>query len=76
MHLGPWLLGRWRELDSGEGKARLGRERAEEALVITWGSIPRVGSGRRAVGDEVRRRPGSASAGQSALLSWPTVEAS
>jgi hypothetical protein len=76
MQLGLWRHGQRRELDSGKGKARLGRERVEEALVITWGSIPRVGWGGGAAGDEVRRRPGSASAGQPTLLSWPTVEAS
>jgi hypothetical protein len=35
LQLGPWCHGRQRELDSGEGKARLSRERAEEARVIT-----------------------------------------
>jgi hypothetical protein len=35
LQLGPWRHGRRRELDSGEGKARLDRERAKEARVIT-----------------------------------------
>jgi hypothetical protein len=35
LQLGPWRHGRRRELDSGEGKAQLGRERAGEWCRLT-----------------------------------------
>jgi hypothetical protein len=44
--------------------------------VITWGLILRVGWGGGSAGEGAQQRSGSESAGQSAPVSLPTVEAS
>jgi hypothetical protein len=53
--LGPWRHGRWWELNSGEGKARLGRERVGECLGAHLRPIPGVGRLRGRAGEGARR---------------------
>jgi hypothetical protein len=55
LQLGPWCHGRRRELDSGEGKARLGRERAGECSRAHLRPIPGVGRLRGNAGEGARR---------------------
>jgi hypothetical protein len=72
---GPWHHGRRTELDSGEGRARSGRERAEETRVITWCSILRVGWGGGAIGEGAQQCPGSKAARSSASVNLSAEEA-
>jgi hypothetical protein len=73
LQLGLWRHGRRRELNSDKGKARVGRERVEQARVITWGSIPRVGWGGGAAGGCARRCSGRRPQGAPAPACWPAM---
>jgi hypothetical protein len=55
LQLDPWRHGRRWELNSGEGKARLGRERVGECLGAHIRPIPGVGRLRGRVGEGARR---------------------
>jgi hypothetical protein len=62
LQLGPWRHGRRRELDSGEGKARLGRERARECSRAHLRPIPGVGRLRGRADGGARRHHAPAAA--------------
>jgi hypothetical protein len=62
LQLGPLRHGRRRELNSGEGKARLGRKRAGECSVAHLRPIPRVGRLRGRAGEGARRHRPSVAA--------------
>jgi hypothetical protein len=66
LQLSPWRHGRWWELNSGEGKARLGRERAGECSGAHLRPICAHGRGREAPGGGLWRWPAVPSAGASA----------
>jgi hypothetical protein len=55
LQLGPWRHGRRWELNSGEGKARLGQERVGECLGAHLRPIPGVGRLRGRAGEGARR---------------------
>jgi hypothetical protein len=63
LQLGPWRHGRWWELNSGEGKARLGRERVGECLGAHLRLICAHRWGREAPGGGLRRWPAVPAAG-------------
>jgi hypothetical protein len=62
LQLGPWRHGQRRELDSGEGKARIGRERAGECSGTHLRPIPGVGRLRGRAGEGARRHHALAAA--------------
>jgi hypothetical protein len=72
LQLGPWRHGRRRELNSGEGKARLGRERVGECLGAHLRPIPGVGRLQGRTGEGARRHQPSLAAASSppAKLWW------
>jgi hypothetical protein len=61
----PWRHGQWKELDSGEGKARLGRERTGECSGAHLRRIPGVGRlrGRAGEGAQQNQAPAAATTG-------------
>jgi hypothetical protein len=62
LQLGAWRHGQRRELDSGQGKARLGRERVGECLGTHLRPIPGVGWLRGRAGEGARRHHALAAA--------------
>jgi hypothetical protein len=70
LQLGPWRHGRWWELNSGEGKARLGRERSGDGRGAHRGSICGRRRGGKALGGGLRRWPAVPAAGASAPARW------
>jgi hypothetical protein len=63
LQLGPWRHGRRWELNSGEGKARLGRERVGECSGAHRGSICGRRRGGKALGGGLQRWPAVLAAG-------------
>jgi hypothetical protein len=72
LQLGPWRHGRWTELNSGEGNARLGRERVGECSGAHLRPIPRVGQLRGRAGEGAQRHqpPVATASSPSAKLRW------